>query len=224
MGQTARRAQGQAHLSSSLRAVTRPSPAARLAERDADLSGPVGARDLSVHPVGCARLRLVCRRRRWKRRAVPVFIKNSRASRIIAVEPQTTETDIMSTNLRLNHEHGNPKLTVLNCFVGTSSAPDFTSLDSLKLDLNLPGLVKIDVDGLEVDVLKSGERTISNGRPRLLVETHSKALEDECVDWLTRRGYLVRIIANAWWRFAVPEQRPTAHNRWLWAEKPPQGS
>lgn len=147
------------------------------------------------------------------------FIKNSPASRIIAVEPQTSETDIMSTDLRLNNEHGNPKLTVLNCFVGSAAAPDFTSLDSLNLDPTLPGFIKIDVDGLEMDVLRSGECTISNGRPTLLVETHSKALEDECIDWLTRRGYLVKIIANAWWRFAVPEQRPTAHNRWLWAEK-----
>lgn len=69
------------------------------------------------------------------------------------------------------------------------------------------------MDGYEADVLKSGEKLLSEGKVDLLIETHSKELEDECIGWLNERGYRCEVIDNAWWRFVVPEQRPTAHTQ-----------
>lgn len=149
------------------------------------------------------------------------FLKHSRAKKVLAFEPQEAEAGIIKTNLVLNGEQENQSVTISEKFVGTAEAATHKSLDSLDLDKKQRGFIKVDVDGYEADVLKSGERLLSEGNVNLLVETHSKPLEDECIGWLERRGYRCRIIDNAWWRFIVPEQRPgTPHNRWLWADIP----
>ena len=95
----------------------------------------------------------------------------------------------------------------------------YVTLDSLNLDRDKPGFIKIDVDGPECDVLDSGARLLSKADVCLLVETHSLELELGCIDRLEKLGYVCSVIRNAWWRIFVPEQRPIAHNRWLWAEK-----
>lgn len=149
------------------------------------------------------------------------FLKNSSARKILAFEPKDSEADIMRTNLSLNGEAKNRTLTISGTFVGTADLDTHTPLDALDLARDAWGFIKVDVDGHEVDVLRSGEHLLSNRNIGLLVETHSKPLEDECIEWLEKRGYRCRIVDNAWWRFVVPEQRPgTPHNRWLWADKP----
>jgi hypothetical protein len=50
---------------------------------------------------------------------------------------------------------------------------------------------------------------------RWLIETHSLDLERGCIELLAGHGYVTRIIPNAWWRIAVPEQRHGEINRWL---------
>lgn len=147
------------------------------------------------------------------------FLRNSQAERILAFEPQIAESGIILRNLSLNGEQSNQRIAIANDFVGTLIDSTHVSLDSLDVDKDSFGFIKVDVDGYEVDVLKSGERLFGHGNVGLLLETHSKELEEECVDWLECRGYVVEVIKNAWWRFAIPEQRPISHNRWLWAEK-----
>lgn len=145
------------------------------------------------------------------------FLKNSRAERIVALEPQDAEIEIIKSNLSLNGEQDNHAVTISDQFVGTAEDPKYTSLDALGVEQDKRSFIKIDVDGYELDVLKSGERLLSETNVDLLVETHSKDLEEECLKWLESRGYNCEIVENAWWRFAVPEQRPVPHNRWMWA-------
>jgi len=136
------------------------------------------------------------------------FLKESHAERVIAFEPQNSGIEILRSNLLLNGEQDNQSVTISNEFVGTADAPRYTPLDALDVETGKRGFIKIDVDGHELDVLKSGERLLSEGNPDLLVETHSKHLEKECLEWLRERGYRCEIIRNARWRFIVPEQRP----------------
>jgi hypothetical protein len=145
------------------------------------------------------------------------FLKSSRAKNIIALEPQDSEIEIIRSNLALNGEQDNRGITISNKFVGTAEDSQFTPLDALDVDKGKRGFIKVDVDGYELDVLKSGETLLSEGIVDLLVETHSKRLEEECLEWLESKGYTCKIANNAWWRFAVPEQRPVPHNRWIWA-------
>ena len=105
-----------------------------------------------------------------------------------------------------------------------SMSPDFvglgegcTALDALAPQLNNRGLIKIDVDGAEMDVLRSAEGLLRAGAADFLVEVHSKELEEGCIALFKANGYKVDIIPNAWWRLFVPERRNIEHNRWLTA-------
>ena len=80
-------------------------------------------------------------------------------------------------------------------------------------------MIKIDVEGAELDVLKSGNSILNNENVNLLIETHSKDLENDCVNFLENLNFNIKIIKNAWWRIFIPEYRPVDHNRWLWATK-----
>ena len=53
---------------------------------------------------------------------------------------------------------------------GTSD--DFVRLDDLPADRTLRGFVKIDVEGGEFEVLKGGDRLVSEGAVDILIETH----------------------------------------------------
>ena len=145
------------------------------------------------------------------------LLKNSKAEKIIAVEPLASEIDILKSNLSLNQEQSSKRIMVLAKCAGTANAPNYFSLDTLELEKDKRGFIKIDVEGYEMDVLQSGERLLSSTTVDLLVETHSKILEEQCLEWLVSKGYHCEVIMNAWWRVIIPEQRPIPHNRWIWA-------
>jgi methyltransferase FkbM-like protein len=104
-------------------------------------------------------------------------------------------------------------------YVGIHGDAGQVSLDSLAAALLGRGFIKIDVDGAELDVLRSGPECLSRTGLDLLVETHSSQLEVECTDLLKRHGFECLVVRNAWWRTILPEQRPIDHNRWLWATR-----
>ena len=52
-----------------------------------------------------------------------------------------------------------------------------------------PNLLKIDVEGAETEVLEGAERTIRTSHPRIILETHSKALRERCDAFLRQMGY-----------------------------------
>jgi hypothetical protein len=147
------------------------------------------------------------------------LLRHSHAQKIFAFEPQQSETKMIDHNLHLNGVSSEDRFVVLSKFVGCSPTPDFVSLDSLDLDRLKPGFLKIDVDGLEMDVLRSGDGLLRSARMDILLETHSQPLESDCIDFLVARGFTCEVIKNAWWRVIVPELRPTEHNRWLWGTK-----
>ena len=61
--------------------------------------------------------------------------------------------------------------------------------------LPAPNLVKIDIEGLELDALKGAAKTLSTYRPALFLEMHGETLREkkrkvtEIVDWLAHAGY-----------------------------------
>ena len=106
-------------------------------------------------------------------------------------------------------------------FVGPLDSTD-PSVLVLSRDLPLRGrkvLFKIDVDGWELDILRSAEGLLPHAECRFIIETHSIALERACADFLSERGFAVTIIPNAWWRMLIPERRPLEQNRWLSAAR-----
>jgi hypothetical protein len=138
--------------------------------------------------------------------------------RIIAIEPNEAETMTLRANLNYNGIDLR-RVEVLRKFVGTKKDARHVELDQLDVSREVGGLIKIDVDGLELDVLQTGKSLFSEGKVDLLVETHSFELEKSCIEWLQVRGYNCKIIKNARWRSIIPEQRPIAHNRWFFATR-----
>jgi FkbM family methyltransferase len=61
-----------------------------------------------------------------------------------------------------------------------------------------PNLIKIDVEGAESDVLSGAIRTLTQFHPRVYLEAHSAALEDECANQLGRLGYCIRRLEVGW--------------------------
>ena len=52
-----------------------------------------------------------------------------------------------------------------------------------------PDLIKIDVEGGECEVLKSGERLFARARPALIVEVHHAPAAEWIAEWLKAKGY-----------------------------------
>lgn len=52
-----------------------------------------------------------------------------------------------------------------------------------------PALVKVDVEGGEMEVLRGAEHIFRTTRPFLLCEIHDRRAADETTQWLTERGY-----------------------------------
>lgn len=55
------------------------------------------------------------------------------------------------------------------------------------------GLMKVDVEGFELLVLRGGERTIDRSRPVLYVENDRMEKSDELIDWIRSKNY------RMWW-------------------------
>jgi len=68
------------------------------------------------------------------------------------------------------------------------------SLDSICADLNLKNFViKIDVEGAELDVLKGAKKILETHKPELILATHEchvKGVEIDCLDFLHALGYV----------------------------------
>ena len=50
-------------------------------------------------------------------------------------------------------------------------------------------IIKIDVEGFEMNVLRAAEYTIKKYKPKIIIETHSFNLFYEVRDFLTNIGY-----------------------------------
>ena len=60
--------------------------------------------------------------------------------------------------------------------------------------LPVPGFIKIDVEGGEIEVLKGLKNLISSTRPRLLVATHNPECHEYVIDFLKEHKYTFEIL------------------------------
>lgn len=143
------------------------------------------------------------------------FLMRTNARKIYSFEPDLNSVPIFLENLRLNGVQQSSRLDFSTKFVGLSNTDQEIQLDSLAAAMQGPCLIKMDVDGAEENILKGTRGLNRLSGVRWLIETHSKELENACLDILNTAGFQTRIIRNAWWRILVPELRPIQHNRWL---------
>jgi FkbM family methyltransferase len=69
------------------------------------------------------------------------------------------------------------------------------------------GLIKIDVEGAEYEVLQGAKNLLKVSNPRLLLEIHGKDSYEKCMPYLREVGYKAKIVKhynswNLWWLIA----------------------
>jgi len=142
---------------------------------------------------------------------------SSSAERVIACEPGPA-CDRLLANAAANGHAPSSRFQLERRLVGSGDGE--IALRELVADSSRPIFFKIDVDGAEWSVLESIEGYSFLAETLWIVETHSPELENKCLGWFARQNFQTRIIPPAFWRAAIPEQRPLAHNRWLVATSP----
>ena len=66
------------------------------------------------------------------------------------------------------------------------------TLDDICERLQLrPDVMKMDVEGAEMEVFRGGEKTLATVRPKIFLSTHSPELRTECLDLLGSLGYTI---------------------------------
>lgn len=152
-----------------------------------------------------------------------MFASLAAAGHVFAFEPEVEASRVFERNVAAN-----PELAARITPVPTVVGPDATRLDDFAERERAPDFIKVDVDGAELQVLRTMSRLLRERRPAIVIETHSGELEVACARFLRQHGHDVRVIRNAWWRVLYPEFRPIEHNRWLFswarADHGPQGT
>lgn len=144
------------------------------------------------------------------------FCTSGSVELVIACEPEAQFVELLKANLEANRSALRAEYRVVDRFIGTAAGQ--MAVDEVLKETEVSVLLKIDVDGGELEVLRSAERTLASRRALLIIETHSTELERDCIRFLEERNYRCTVIPNAWYRLFIPELRPIPHNRWFFAE------
>jgi FkbM family methyltransferase len=137
------------------------------------------------------------------------------AKKVFAFEPRPSNTKFLKKHLVLNEV---PNVTLVEAAVAasegygkfnTKTGSALGHLDKMgdlevkvvNLDemvrkelLPKPDLIKIDVEGGEMEVLNGIREIVRTCRPRLLVATHSQSLHDFVINFLEENNYTYRIL------------------------------
>jgi FkbM family methyltransferase len=133
------------------------------------------------------------------------------SGRVIALEPDPVMTEHLHANVARN---GVANVTALQAAVGESVStlsfapgagagvghldPDgslvveVTTLDALAERFGEPHLLKVDVEGGELNVLRGGRATLRRARPVLIVEVHGPQIGEQVATMLRELGYDLR--------------------------------
>lgn len=145
------------------------------------------------------------------------FASQPGMKKVWAIDGSAERLELLKANLSLNGADYQKKVEPVAKLVGSKDDAEFVTVDSFFDRIDAPVLLKIDVDGAEMDVFRGAERVLRDKKASVILETHTADLEKECVTFLANLGYTCAIIPNGWYRSIVPEMRPLAHNRWLTA-------
>lgn len=78
----------------------------------------------------------------------------------------------------------------------TTLVPTIT-LDTIVEELKLsPNVIKIDVEGAELKVLRGAEKTLSQWGPTIFLSVHSPELQQSCLEYLRRMNYQVNALTK----------------------------
>jgi Methyltransferase FkbM domain len=143
------------------------------------------------------------------------FLAKTPAQRVFAFEPASDCIEQMKRNLALNGYENDPRVDLITQPVGAVNGGQDVTLDSYLDRIQFPCLVKVDIDGGEIRLLEGAQRLLASKGVRWIIEVHSPALQEQCLDILRRANYQTVVVRNAWWRHFLPELRPGDLNQWI---------
>jgi hypothetical protein len=143
------------------------------------------------------------------------FLAKTPAERVFAFEPSADGVRQLKSNLALNKLDENSRLEIVTKSVGASANGQQATLDSFAERIRQPCLVKVDIDGGEVSLLEGARALLHSSETRWIIEVHSNALQEKCLEILQAANYRTLVVRNAWWRHFVPELRPGELNHWI---------
>ena len=123
--------------------------------------------------------------------------KNTRNAHVISIEPEASNLPELMEPQKWAY-YSNTKFTIIEKFAGSQNSNNQISLDSLtEKDSTLQsrsGIVKIDVEGAEIDVLKGSQKLLSNPNIEWLIEIHGKDLINPVTKFFNEisRPYLIK--------------------------------
>ena len=105
-----------------------------------------------------------------------------------------TEKEVKAFNVALSDENKEKYITFDGDMAnsigkGKKIRIKFRTLDSYKIK---PDIIKIDVEGFEVNVLRGAIKTIKKYKPKIIIETHSRELEEQVKEMLTSLVYKLK--------------------------------
>lgn len=107
------------------------------------------------------------------------------------------------------------RITPVALAVGAEVGPGSTTIDQFVSEHGMPAaptLLKLDVEGMEHEILLGGRSVIAEHRPLFIIETHGFEVEAACLNLLAQLRYAY-VVVNA--QRIWPELRPTEVNRWI---------
>lgn len=130
---------------------------------------------------------------------------HSKCKAVFAIEPLPNNMNILNKNISMNgvsnihpiqaaasYYDGYINLNYTNDMAYKDGGKSSIKVRTIKIDsLNLKALeiLKIDVEGFEMDVLYGSIDTIKKFRPQIILETHSKELKRNSLNFLKALGY-----------------------------------
>jgi hypothetical protein len=148
-----------------------------------------------------------------------IFLTKTPAKKIFAFELSASNQLRLLTNLELNGLANSLRLELSSKFIGLSNSETECNLDSLLPSISQSCIIKMDVEGGELNILHGAKRVLDLQQIRWIIETHSQELETQCMQILERAGFVTKIVPNAWWRLFILELRVRPQNRWLIATR-----
>jgi hypothetical protein len=136
---------------------------------------------------------------------------------VYAFEPDEDRAVQLTETLRRNQVA--QRVTVLPQFLGARSDGRTATVDDLVASgrIPLPDIVKMDIEGAELDALIGMKRTVTSRRPGFVLEVHSERLEHDCTEFFRQAGYRQVSVVDQGplMRRLLPEERPLDLNRWV---------
>ena len=149
----------------------------------------------------------------------PFAANCNQLQRLVASNPQLP---ISCENIAIGSEDGIAEFNVMadssmGKLASSSFQAELPTADMLQVPLRKidslvseakyppPQIMKIDVEGAEVQVLEGARQTLQVSKPILFIEAHSRNLADACTELLEGIGYRVRVFDQSRWKEKNPQ-------------------